>query len=256
MKGTRLSTRRRGPSGGRFCARSDAGRRAALRKQARALVGVALSASWLLSACGSQPPTPDWQLNARDSLERAQKAYLTGDSRIEETEFDRARAEVARTGRPDLLARAELMRCATRVASLAFDDCPGFVALAEDAAPPERAYAAYLAGRAGPTDAALLPAQHQALAAGAVSVEAVAALPDPLSRLVAAGVLLRSGRAQPPVLALAVDTASAQGWRRPLLAWLNAQALQAEAAGSADEAARLRRRIALVLGPPASVPAK
>ena len=41
-----------------------------------------------------------------------------------------------------------------------------------------------------------------------------------IERLVAAGVLLQTGRADPGVIAQAVDTASAQGWRRPLLAWL------------------------------------
>lgn len=34
----------------------------------------------------------------------------------------------------------------------------------------------------------------------------------------------------------------------PLLVWLNVQVLWAEAAGQVDDAARLRRRIALVLG--------
>jgi len=76
----------------------------------------------------------------------------------------------------------------------------------------------------------------------------VQAIEDPLSRLVAAGVLLRTGRASPQVLALASDTASAQGWRRPLLAWLGVQAERAERAGATDEAQRLRRRMALVAG--------
>ncbi len=45
------------------------------------------------------------------------------------------------------------------------------------------------------------------------------------------------------MIALAADTASAQGWRRPLLAWLGVQALRAERAGAMEEAARLRRRM-------------
>ena len=85
------------------------------------------------------------------------------------------------------------------------------------------------------------------MATGSGSVDSLSRIPDPLSRLVAAGVLLRSARAQPAVTALAVDTASAQGWSRPLLAWLNVQALRAEAAGELNEAARLRRRIGMVL---------
>jgi hypothetical protein len=61
-------------------------------------------------------------------------------------------------------------------------------------------------------------------------------------------VLFETGRASPEVLQIAVETASGQGWRRPLLAWLGAQARRAELAGAQEEAARLRRRIALVLG--------
>jgi hypothetical protein len=73
----------------------------------------------------------------------------------------------------------------------------------------------------------------------------VQAIREPVSRVIAAGVLLRSGRADPQVLQIAADTASQQGWRRAVLAWLGAQALRAEQAGATEEAARLRRRMAI-----------
>ena len=118
---------------------------------------------WIaLAACSSTPPQPDWQINAKGALERAQEAYLSGNTRVETAEFAKARSEVASTGRADLMARIELARCATRVASLVFEDCVGFTALAQDAPATERAYAAYLAGRAQPSEAALLPEQHRA----------------------------------------------------------------------------------------------
>lgn len=213
----------------------------------RRIAGAVLAASALAAGCGNTPPTPDWQMNAHDSLQRAGIAWLSGDARIEAAEFTRARASVARTGRGDLLARVELARCAWRVASLDFTDCTGYAALAADAAPPERVYAAYLAGRATAADSAALPEAHRGVPAG--GAEAVARIEDPLARLVAAGVVMRSGRATPALLALASDTASAQGWRRPLIAWLEVQARRAVDAGQADEAARLRRRIDLVAGP-------
>jgi hypothetical protein len=219
----------------------------------RAAIVTAVCAALL--GCGSAPPPPEWQMNAKGSLERAGAAYLTGNSRVEAVEFARARADLARTGRADLIARAELTRCAWRVASLEFDDCPAFVPLAADASPTERAYAAYLLGRTGAQDATLLPEPHREAARGAAPADALRRIDDPLARLIAAGVQLRSGRAEPTTLALAADTASAQGWRRPLLAWLGAQAQRAEAAGAADEAARLRRRIALVSTVPLRTPA-
>lgn len=200
-----------------------------------------------LLGCSGQPPVPDWQMTAHDSAQKAVAAYLSGNSRVEKLEFERARSETARTGQPALLARIELLRCAAQVASLDFGPCEGFEALREDAAAPEKAYANYLAGRIEAHEVGLLPSAQQAVAASApASAAALQAIADPLSRLVAAGVLLQTGRTDPAVMALATDTASAQGWRRPLLAWLLLQAKRAEAAGDTQAAALLQRRIALV----------
>ncbi|MCM2251297.1 MAG: hypothetical protein NDJ19_02945 [Ramlibacter sp.] len=209
------------------------------------LPGLMVVAALQLAGCGGKPRVPDWQISAHDALERSARAYLQGNARVEAAEFERARGELASTGQPALVARAELTRCAVRVASLLLEPCEGFERLRGDAPAAERAYADYLAGRIAPADLALLPAQHRAAAAPAGGAAAVAAIEDPLSRLVAAGVLFRNGRADPDVLALAADTASAQGWRRPLLAWLGVQAARAEQAGALEEAQRLRRRMAL-----------
>lgn len=205
--------------------------------------------SLALAGCASAPPTPDWQLNAHGALDRAVAAYLAGDTRVADAEFERAQRELSRTGRADLLARAALLRCAAQVASLELGPCPAFEPYRADAPAAERAYAAYLAGQASAADLAWLPpAQQTVAAAGAGTDAALAAITDPVARLVAAGVLLQTGRASAATSTLAVGTASAQGWRRPLLAWLGVAAQRADAAGAADEAARLRRRIAWVQG--------
>ena len=195
-----------------------------------------------LVACASKPAQPAWRGNAASSLAAFSDAYLKGDTTIADAEFARARMEMASTGRPDMVAHAELHRCATRAATLEYDDCPGFQALAQDATPAEQAYAAYIAGRLDGLNAALLPAQHQPVASGKASL---AAIEDPLSRLVAAGVLMKAGRITPADIVLATDTASAQGWRRPLLMWLGVSLQRALAAGERSEAARIGRRIDL-----------
>lgn len=212
------------------------------------------AAAWIVlttAACVSQPPVPDWQSNASDALDSALAAYLTGDTRAAAAGFARARSQIARSGRADLLARVELARCAARLASLDFAPCDGFEKLRPDAAAAERVYADYLAGRAQQEDIAQLPPQHRAVAAAGQNAEAAAAalrgIDDPLARLVATGVSLQAGRANPAAIALAVDTASAQGWRRPLVAWLKVQLALAEQAGDAAEAQRLQRRIEVVL---------
>jgi hypothetical protein len=205
-----------------------------------------LAVALLAAGCGNKPQAPDWQVGARGSLDRYEAAYLAGDGRAADAEFARARQQLSSTGQPSLVARAELTRCALQVASLVFDDCPGFAPLRTDAGEGERAYAAYL--QAQPVAADQLPAQHRAVAGGRADAATLSAIQDPLARLVAAGVVMRSGRAMPEVLQVAVDTASQQGWRRPLAAWLGAQLKLAEQAGATGEAERLRRRLALVSG--------
>ena len=107
--------------------------------------------------------------------------------------------------------------------------------LRPDVSAAERAYADYLSNRVQPQDIALLPAQHRPIAASGLSgdaaVTALQAIDDPLARLIAASVLFQGGRANPAAIALAVETASDQGWRRPLLAWLGVQLALAEKSG-------------------------
>jgi hypothetical protein len=207
---------------------------------------IAMGASLLmLAACSSGPQAPGWQANAHDDLQRFEASYLKGEPRAD-SEFARARDQLASTGQPALVARAELTRCAVALASLVMDPCEGFDRLRRDAPAAEVAYGDYLAGRITPAEVSLLPQQHRAVAGGREDAASVQSIADPVARLVAAGVLFRMGRASPQVVQVAVDTASREGWRRPLLAWLGVQAERAEHAGARDEAARIRRRMDLV----------
>jgi hypothetical protein len=213
------------------------------------VIAVAFAAG--LAACASGPPAPGWQADAKGATDRAAVAFLRGDGKLHEAELARARAAVATTGRTELAARLELMDCALRAAALDFGTCPRFEALRADAAASELAYADYLAGRALTREAiAVLPPAQQAAAAarssGAVADTVTSSIEDPQSRLIAIAVLFQAGQASPALIEQAADTASAEGWRRPLLAWLKVQALRAEKAGDATTVQALQRRIALV----------
>ena len=211
-------------------------------------------AAVLLGACASKPSAPDWQANAFAALKGFSSAYLSGNTRLADFEFARAKSELASTGRADLLARAELTRCAVRLASLEFDGCAGYQPLAADALPDEQAYAAFLTNQWSGLDAALLPAQYRAIVVRATTKRApdqgpsgLETIEDPLARLIAAGALLQNSRLSTPDIATATDTASSQGWRRPLLAWLGVQLKQAHDPDDSQSSTRIQRRIDLVL---------
>jgi len=200
-----------------------------------------------LTGCSSTPKIPDWRLESKGAMERSIAAYLEGNARIEAAELTRARSQLSRTGRADLVASAELLRCAARVASLVFEPCSGFDALRPDATEAQRTYADYLRGQLSPSRTPLLPVTQQAAASrSAGDATGLQGIEDPLSLLVAAGVLLETGKANPVTIAQAVDTASSQGWRRPLLAWLGVQVQRATQADQPAEVERLQRRIKLV----------
>ena len=210
-----------------------------------------VAALCFLTACASGPKPADWQLNAKGAMERAVAAYLEGNNRVEAAELTKARADISSTGRVDLIARAELLACASRVASLVFEPCAGFEKLRQDAPPAERAYADYLVGKLAPQDINLLPKDQQISAQAQYlrTPAAIESIADPLAKLVAAGTAFQAGLASPALVQAAVDAASSQGWRRPLLAWLGVQLKLAEASGNTAEAARVQRRIALILKP-------
>jgi hypothetical protein len=216
----------------------------------------------LLSACASHPPAPDWQSNAFAAVNGFTAAYLDGNSKLAEFEFARAKTELARTGRADLMARLELTRCAAQVASLDLQPCTGYDTLTVDAQAPEQAYAAFISGRWRGLDPALLPVAYRSLvqqifendkrpsaAQQTQSQPLLSQIPDPLSRLIAAGALLQQQQLAPSDVELAVNTASSQGWRRPLLAWLGVQLKLTQTAGDAAAAQPIQRRIDLVQQP-------
>jgi hypothetical protein len=197
-----------------------------------------------LAGCAGTPPPPDWKMNTQSRLESFEKYYLDGNSKLADLNFAKARAEAARTGRPDLIARVELARCGVRTGALEFDDCPGYLAVKADAAPAEQAYAEFLSGNWQAVDAKHLPKQYgEVLKTGGEN--RLAEIDNPTSRLIAAGVLFKAGRLPPAGIAAAVDTASEQGWRRPLLAWLGVELKRAEAASDTEAVAHIKRRISV-----------
>ena len=226
--------------------------------QATALIATLIAT--LLAACSSGPPVPDWQVASVAHMRRHSQNWLAGHTRVAQRALEQAREQAASTGQPAQLARVELTHCALQVASLDFTDCPAFAPLQPDAPPAELAYARWIGGQPlAPEQIALLPAAHRPLAsasaaAGAPLPDAAAlqAIADPLTRLVAAGALMRRGQAGPAHIAIAADTASAQGWRRPLLAWLGLQLRQAQQNGDTEQTQRLERRIRLIAPAPES----
>lgn len=201
------------------------------------------------AACSSRPPAPDWALEAQSASERAVKAYLQGDTRVAEAEWRKAFAQVSATGQPSQMARLALLQCAAQVAALEFTDCPHYQRYAAGAQPAEQAYARYLQVQHTAQDVALLPKAQQAVArqvlAGQAGQSAPAVEAAALSQLTTAGVAVRAGHLELAGVQQAVQLASAQGWRRSVMAWLLLEQRLHQAAGNAAgvQAVELRLQV-------------
>ena len=208
-----------------------------------------ISALLLLSACAGGPMPPEWESQSHAYLERFSQQYLEGNARQAERSFAQAKAAVASTGRPELAARVELVRCALGTAALDVEACIAFESSRGDETAEDQAYGDFVGGRLRAQDVSRLPSQYRDVATArddAARNKAMQQIADPVSRLVAAGALFRLAQLSPEGLSTAVDTASAQGYRRPLLAYLNVQARRAESSGDAAALQSVQKRIDLV----------
>jgi hypothetical protein len=204
----------------------------------------------LLGACGSGgPPPPDWKSDAADLVERYQKHALLGENVLAERYFRQAVSATGGAGRVADPPRLWLVRCATRRAMLIDDPCTEYIELASvEADPADQAYHRFITLQWDALDAARLPAQHRDLVRASAEKRrgVVSRIKDPLARLLDASLLVMRQEADGTTLALATETASAQGWRQPLLTYLKLQQALAAERGDVAEQQRLARRIELV----------
>lgn len=211
---------------------------------------ITLAGLLILTACGSGgPPPPDWKTDAADLIERYQKHALEGENRLAERYFQQAVAATGGAGRVAETARLWLVRCATRRAMLIDDPCAEYAELARiDPDVADQAYYLFLTLRWEAIDIDLLPKQHRELVNAPAGTRPVLLVDvnDPLALLLGASLLVMRQEADAGTLTLATETASSQGWRRPLLTYLKLQEAQAKSQGDLAQLERLAQRIELI----------
>ena len=208
----------------------------------------------LIGGCGSRP-TPAWIVSGNQQLEMFKTHFLTGGQPVvTERHFQKAVEEIKKGGDLDLLEKAWLTRMALQGAVLGEmeEGEYGKIAAAHPV-PANRNFFLFLTGDPATVDGALLPAQYrtflQTLRGGDVVKvgNAIAAMEDdPLSQLIAAGLAVRRQMENEAILQTAVSTASRNGWKRALLAWLERLRTFYEGSGEVAKAAAVRQRIDLI----------
>ncbi len=179
-----------------------------------------------ICACGSQP-IPQWKDTASRQLDNYKVNFLADKEDATEPHFAQAKKAISSSNDLNLLSTAYLAKYALHTAALEDFDDMEFLRI--DKLQPHaanRAYYDFLKGnfqkaevtRLPDTYSKLLPllANKNVMAASIVITE----ISDPLSRLIACGILVKHLPYEESILQIAIDTAARQGWRRPLWAYL------------------------------------
>lgn len=204
----------------------------------------------LLAGCGAKP-APVWIATGYKQLETFKQDFLTGrEPTITEFHFRKAVEETKKGGDADLLGKVWLTRMALQVAVREeLKEGEYLKTEAAEAVPANRNFYRFLKGDAATVDVSLLPESYRpfgtAFRSGdtAKAAVAIAAIEDPLPRLIAAGLAVRQRLENEAILQIAVETASQNGWKRALLAWLERLKSFHEASGDAAKASAIRFRI-------------
>ncbi|MBU1744625.1 MAG: hypothetical protein KJ649_07000 [Proteobacteria bacterium] len=204
----------------------------------------------LLAGCGAKP-APVWIAAGHKQLETFKQDFLTGrEPPITEIHFRKAVEEIKKGGDADLLGKAWLTRMALQVAVREeLEEGEYLKTEAVEAVPANRNFYRFLKGDAATVDVSLLPEPYRpfwmAFRSGDAAKAAVtiAAIEDPLPRLIAAGLAVSHRLENDAILQIAVDTASQNGWKRALFAWLERLQSSHEAAGDAAKASAIQSRI-------------
>lgn len=206
----------------------------------------------LLIGCGSKR-APDWTKAAFNQLDNYKKNYLMGKEQMAERHFSHAIDEIKKSGDLDILATAYLTKNAVQVAVLEVVDDREFLRIdAIQPLPQHRSFHKFLKGEMDVVEEELLPGQYRAFfrafRSGRVkdATDEILKMEEPLSRLVAAGLVVHKNKHDERCLKVAIDTASRNGWKKALLAYLEKLQAFYESKMDSEKAATIRKKIELI----------
>jgi hypothetical protein len=180
----------------------------------------------IILACSSQP-IPQWQETTARQLENYKVNFLTDKEAADEPHFVQARKAISCNNNLSLLATAYLTKYALHTAAIEDFDDSEFLRI--DKLQPDTAQSAYynfLKGNFGKIETDMLPPAYRKIISLmrdkniTAANEKITEMTDPLSRLIACGILVKYLHFNEKTLQFAIDTAADQGWSRPLLAYL------------------------------------
>lgn len=205
-----------------------------------------------MGGCGGKT-APEWTRASFNHLESYKKNYLRGNEHLAELSFRKAIEEIKTSGDIRIMEKTYLTKYAVQIASLETFDDREYIRLAGIQQRLKYLnYYYFLKGLFTEVDFRELPVQYVRVFKASLDGnqreidQEVSAIDDPLSRLVAAGLMVQKDQNSEFILSAAIQTASAQGWKKPLLAYLKKLQLYYNAKGDIKKSSSIQHHIELI----------
>lgn len=206
-----------------------------------------------LGGCASKA-IPQWQTASFNHMETFKQYYLAGDEKNAERYFSKAIAEIKTSGRMDILAKGYLTKYAVQAATL--DVISGTEFLEINNVCPDRInmnFYTFLTGNFDTVDNEILPPRYKhfilTFQDGTLDDlnHDITQIKDPLSRLVTVGLTIKHRRYNEATLKIALNTASVEGWKRALVAYLKQIQSLYENTGHTEKAERIKKQLNILI---------
>lgn len=206
-----------------------------------------------LGGCVSRA-VPGWQTASFNHMETFKQYYLAGDEKNADIYFLKAITEIKKSGRMDILARSYLTKYAVQTASL--EEISGTEFLEVNNVHPDRInmnFYIFLTGNFDAVNKETLPSRYQhfilTLQDGTINDlnHDIAHIKDPLSRLIAAGLTIKHRRYNEATLQIALETASVEGWKRAVMAYLKKIQSLYEKNGHTEKVERIQQQLNILI---------
>lgn len=203
--------------------------------------------------CISTKSIPKWTSTSFNNLEDFKINYLAGQENKAEMYFQKATEAIKKSGNLRLLSMAYLTKYAMQVAVLEdFDDSQYLRIDVVDSDPRNNNYYLFLKGKVSLLNDDALPKQYRPLLKvmrmgnEATLSDKIDKIDDPVSKLVAIGFIIKYYSDNEGILNIAVEISSRNGWRKPLIVYLEKLKSFYEAKQDQEKARKIQQRIQLI----------
>ncbi|MBO4710697.1 hypothetical protein J5681_02130 [bacterium] len=206
---------------------------------------------FVLVSCGAGH-IPTWKQNAMADTSNFIESSFIGNESYAAKYFDKMLEDFRMTVDPDEIAKAYLTKCITEFALLEYSDCREAAEMFPLLKNKENiAYYTFVSGKA--RSAEEVPEKYREIfniSKNCDVVKANSALSsekDPVTRLVKAAAVARTGCGNAETAGIAVNTASKEGWKKAALKYLALQLAYFEKHGDRQNAELIKKRMELVV---------